>query len=63
MFKGFDIDNSDMLDEMQFKNLFIVIGYDNVDLGKFFKELDSDYNGKFLFVEFMKWLNWVLIEM
>lgn len=63
MFKGFDIDNSDMLDEMQFKNLFIVIGYVNVDLGKFFKELDSYYNGKFLFVEFMKWLNWVLIEM
>lgn len=63
MFKGFDTDNSDTLDEMQFKNLLTAIGYDNVDSGKLFKELDSDHNGKLSFAEFMKWLNWVPIEM
>jgi len=63
MFKSFDTDDSDTLDKTQFKNLITAIGYANVDSGKLFKELDSHRNGKLSFVEFMKWLNWVPIEM
>lgn len=63
MFKSFDTDNSDTLDKTQFKNLLTAIGYANVDSGKLFKQLDSHHNGKLSFVEFMKWLNWVPIEM
>lgn len=63
MFKSFDADNSDTLDKTQFENLITAIGYTNVDSGKLFNELDSHHNGKLSFVEFMKWLNWVPIEM
>lgn len=62
MFKNFDTDNSDTLDKEQFKNLITAIGYTNVDSEKLFNELDSHHNGKLSFVEFLKWLNWVPVE-
>ena len=63
IFKTFDTDDSDTLDKKQFKNLIAGIGYANVDSEKLFNELNSHHNGKLSFVEFMKWLNWVQIDM
>ncbi|XP_078353671.1 putative calcium-binding protein B0563.7 [Oculina patagonica] len=63
MFKSFDTDNSDTLDKKQFKNLIAAIGYTDVDSEKLFNELNSHHNGKLSFVEFLKWLNWVQIDM
>lgn len=62
MFKSYDTDNSDTLDKEQFQNLIVSIGYPNADSDELFHKLDSHHNGKLSFVEFMKWLNWLPIE-
>ena len=63
IFKSFDTDDSDTLDQSQFKNLIVSVGYEHVDAEKLFDELDRYRNGKLSFWEFMQWLNWVPIEM
>lgn len=63
LFKGYDTDDSDTLDKEQFQNLVSSIGYVSVDSENLFNELDTHHNGKLSFVEFMRWLNWVPLEM
>ena len=62
IFKTYDTDNSDTLDRKQFENLISSLGYHKVNSKKLFKELDIHHNGKLSFWEFMKWLNWVPVE-
>ena len=62
LFKTYDTDNSDTLDRKQFENLMASFGYHNMNSEELFKELDTHHNGKLSFWEFMKWLNWVPVE-
>lgn len=62
LFKTYDADNSNNLSKDEFKHLLDSLGYQGVDVERFFEYLDEHKNGKISFWELMKWLNWVPVS-
>lgn len=62
LFKTYDADNSNNLSKDEFKHLLDSLGYQGVDVERFFEYLDAHKNGKISFWELMKWLNWVPVS-
>lgn len=59
MFKRIDADQSGSIDRTEFAKLHAEMGGRPEYLDYALSTLDSDYNGKISFLEFMKWLNWI----
>ncbi|KAK3097326.1 hypothetical protein FSP39_008677 [Pinctada imbricata] len=62
LFKKYDTDGSQTLDNEEFKKLFVEIGGKPSKLEAAVAELDRDGNGRISFQEFLRWLNWIPME-
>lgn len=63
MFKRYDIDKNQAIDEKEFQILLHELGGCEQNKGReLMLQIDVDKNGRISFYEFMKWLKWVPME-
>lgn len=62
LFQQYDKDESNSLDQLEFKLLLSNVGGSCENLEQLIASLDVDHNGRISFQEFLKWLNWIPVH-